>query len=299
MSILALGPAGTNGHEAAERLKKNYQQLDGNGIKFCRRNRDILAGVDAGEAEYGVVPVENNTKGHILEVIKYWLKQSPDEDERSLYVIGEIVVPIRHCLMAAAGLEIKDLKYVSSHPEALDQCTQHLADLNLDDRRPAVSTAASAEDAAKNADKGAAAIAPELAAKIYGLNILREDMQDENGNATRFHLLGRESASAEPTCNDRTAIMFWTRDEIGSLWQALGPIAMAKVNMTAIYSIPLGKEESYAFYAELQGHRKDPMVSSALAMLRQNHTEKLIVMGSYPRANGNSVTHSTYPPKNT
>jgi chorismate mutase/prephenate dehydratase len=292
MSILALGPAGTNGHEAAERLKDIAPALKEHEIVFCRRNREILEGVASGRAKYGVAPIENNSTGFIPEVVKYWREQNPEEIKRRIYVIGEIVIHIRHCLMAASGVALEEVKLVTSHGEALRQCTHTLDQLRLHNQRPSLSTAAAAKEAAENASDGVAAIASEFAARIHGLNILQNGVQDENGNATRFHLLG--SKPAHSTGNDRTAMLFWLPDRPGALHRALGPMDDADLNMACLHSIPLGPN-GYAFYAEFDGHQRDAKVKAALRHLRASLVEKLFVLGSYPRANGNCITRSEHP----
>jgi chorismate mutase / prephenate dehydratase len=284
MSILALGPKGTNGHEAAERLKRSHPELQYHEIVFVNSNRDILKGVSGGDAEYGVAPVENNSQGYIKEVIKEWFNQNPDQEKMTMHVVGEIVIPVRHCLMAASGVTLQDINWVSSHGEAIRQCSQNLEKLNIYDRRTSLSTAAAAREAEEKPEQKIAAIASEFAAQIYGLNILQRDMQDEDGNATRFHLIGRSPVG--PTGNDRTAMLFWLKDTHGSLRKALTPMDDAELNMTSIHSIPNGIGP-IAFYDEFEGHCKERRVQVALDHLRENLVERLIVMGSYPRANGN------------
>jgi chorismate mutase / prephenate dehydratase len=269
--ILALGPQGTNGHQAASMLKPDSK------VEFCEHNSDILRGVHEGRAPFGIVPIENSISGRIHEVIKFWM--SLPSGYRNISVIGGIDLPVSHCLLVHPEIkQVGQLKTVFSHPEAVEQCQESLRQLKLIGQ-PAKSTADAAKIVAESDPRqGLGAIASEFAANLYGLKIMRRNFQDENHNSTRFHLIGRKKIG-RPSGNDLTPIIFWLKNEPGELCDALTAFKIADINMTSIHSIPLGHKK-YAFYVEIQGHQDDKIVASDLTLLK-NLADRLIILGSY------------------
>jgi len=270
--ILALGPEGTNGHQAAEGLRPDLK------IEFCQHNSEILRGVYEGKAPFGVVPVENSTTGRINEVIKFWISLPPNY--RNIYVVGGTNLPVRHCLLAHPKIkQATRLRIVYSHPEALEQCQNSLQRLKLSGQ-PSKSTADAVKIvAASEPGQGLGAIASEFTAGIYGLRILQRDFQDENHNSTHFHLIGREK-TGRPSGKDLTPLIFWLKNKPGELHRATGIFEVANINMVSIHSIPLGRSREFAFYVEIQGHQDEEIVASALKLLK-NLADRLIVLGSY------------------
>jgi prephenate dehydratase len=200
-------------------------------------------------------------------------------DHQRLYVVGGINLPVKHCLLVhPENKQTRKLKTVFSHPEAIEQCQESLRRLKLISQ-PANSIADAARIVAESVPgRGLGAIASRFTAEVYGLKILQENFQDENHNSTRFHLVGRKKIG-RPSGKDLTPLIFWLNDKPGALHRATGIFEVADINMVSIHSIPIGHSR-YAFYAEIQGHQDDEIVSSALVLLR-NLTKRLIVLGSY------------------
>lgn len=281
--IAALGPAGTNGHEAALIASKRLFGEQKADIWFCDRNQDVLRAV-AEQGVYGVVPVENSAEGLVGEVIKgFWLPESQRNSTRRLYVIGEIHLPIEHCLLANPRLKkIEHVMEVISHPQALGQCAGNLDKLNISRRIPEKSTACAAKKISESANlTTSAALASKFAGEIYGLRTLRENMEDVEGNTTRFHIIGPEMF--EVTGNDRTAMLFHVKNVPRAQLNALWSIGAEDVNMTSSHSIPLGLPGVYAFYCEFDSHIRSD-VGKRILQRMETVTSKIFVLGSYPQS---------------
>lgn len=281
MTIFVLGPKGTYGHEAAKLLfERQPDRVNNPRIRFCPSNTEILLAVARSKEAIGVVPIENSSVGLVREVINYWMKINPSGPR--LWVTEEISLPIRHCLLSHLQVkEISPCQAVYSHPQALSQCSQSLRSLKLRDQRPALSTTTAAQYIAEHGNTEAAvAIASHFAAKVYGLRVLKEDLQDFNANETYFHVVAKEPRAR--TKNSKTAIVFWLENKSGALHNALGAISAAGSNMTSIHSIPLGEKGEFAFYAEFQGHYQDGVTHSILTILEERRTKRLVVLGSFP-----------------
>ena len=267
--VAYLGPEGTFTHMAAKR-------------QFGLSARTVPVGtiaavfseVERGHADFGVVPVENSTEGVVNHTLDTFV-------ESDLRVSAEILVPISHCLMGLPGQELPQIERVYSHPQALAQCRQWLA-TNLP--RAALVEAASTSEAAHHAagDPQGAAIASEMAARLHGLELYRQGIEDLTGNVTRFLVIGRQQA--EPTGRDKTSVLFSTRDTPGSLYRVLGGIAERGLNLTRIESRPSRRRAwEYVFFADIDGHQREPALVAALDIAR-SHCEMLKVLGSYPKA---------------
>jgi prephenate dehydratase len=269
--ILVLGPQGTNGHQAAARLKPDLK------VEFCRHNSEILSGVYEGRAPFGMVPIENSKNGWISEVMDFWV--SLPREQQNLFVIGGIDLPIKHCLLVHPKMKrFGQLKIAYSHSEAIGQCQKSLQRLKLGSQSVKSTAEAGRIVAESDPREGYSAIASEFVSEIYGLKILRRNFQDKNHNSTRFHLIGRKKIG-RPSGKDLTSLIFWLKDGPGALHRATGVFEVADINMTSIHSIPLGKGE-FAFYVEIDGHQDDEIVASALTLLK-NRAKRLIVLGSY------------------
>lgn len=283
---MALGPEGTNGHEVAKKaavlLRKSYSMFD---IEFCSRNIEVLKRAQAARC-LGVVPVENSSAGLVGEVVReFWL----EEGERAgLQVIGEIELPVQHVLLVHPRLiDLNDITLVVSHQQALDQCRGRLQELLPGvPVKPEKSTAFAAQLVAQDPNyRTAAALASSFAGEFYALKLLRYRMEDFKGNTTRFHIVGPDSVIA--TGMDRTAIIFSTviPDRPGALLRALEKISLEGVNITSIHSIPRGMPGLYAFYCEFDQHVETDIGHKVMEGLSQKDvTERIVVLGSYPRA---------------
>jgi chorismate mutase / prephenate dehydratase len=266
--IAYLGPPGTFTHVAA-------QHAFGADARLVETSTiaGVFERVLAGEAELGVVPIENSTEGSVAPTLDGLL-------EHDLSIQREIVLEIEHCLVARQR-DLSGLRRIASHPQALAQCRRWLADQMPDaELVPLASTSAAARTAAT--DPSTAAIASRLAASLLGLELVAEGIQDQAGNATRFVVVGRGAPAS--TGHDRTSIAFSLPHQRGALLGALAAFDRADINLTRIESRPLpGQRWEYRFFADFEGHRAEPRVAAALAEL-SDRCGTLAVLGSYPRA---------------
>ncbi len=268
LRVAYLGPRATFSHLAAmERFGLSAQFL------AVRSIGDVFAEVEKGNADYGVVPVENSTEG----IVSHTLDRFVDS---SLLICGEVVVETALHLMGRAS-SLAEIRQIYSHPHALAEARKwletHSAHLPVVETS---STAAAAETAAT--EPGAAAIASELAASLYGLNILQRRIEDHPNNLTRFLVIGRKATA--PTASDKTSILFSIKDRVGALHRMLLPFAEHQINLTKIESRPSKQRVwEYVFYVDFEGHATEPRVQRALEIFR-DECIFLKVLGSYPRA---------------
>ncbi len=268
MKLAILGPRGTFSEEAANLFEKNPDLL------LCGDISEIFKHVADGSSELGIVPVENSLEGSIGMTSELLLK-------RDVKIYAEIVLDIRHSLMALTGTGLDDVTEVISHPHALAQCKGTLKGLDARTRNFS-STAEAAKEVAEKRLLGTAAIAPKVAASLYGLGILKDDAQDESENQTRFFIISK--SDHERTGNDKTSLVIGLEDRPGALYDTLKSFADKGVNLTKIESRPSRKAlGDYIFYIDLEGHRGDEAISEVLKVLEEN-TAFLKVLGSYPRA---------------
>ena len=236
---------------------------------------EVFHEVEAGLADFGVVPVENSTEGSVNHTLDQLLG-SP------LKICGEVELRIHQFLMG--GMDRLDkIRRICSHPQSLAQCRgwldEHLPGV------PRIPVASNAEGARRARDEeGTAAIAGETAADVYGLKLLATQIEDRDDNTTRFFVVGRKTF--KPSGDDRTTILCsgLHTDESGALFRLLEPLAKYKVSMTRIESRPSRKKKwDYVFFLDINGHCEDPHVAKALAALKKR-ASLFRVLGSYPRA---------------
>lgn len=267
--IVFQGEYGANSHTACHNVYPEYEAV------LCPTFEDCFTAIESGEADLGMIPVENSVAGRVAD-IHHLLPRS------SLQIIGEYFLPIRFQLMALPGTRIEDLKSVQSHVMALGQCRKIIRTLGL---RPIVGadTAGSARQIAEAGDRTAAALAPEMAAQAYGLEILRRDVEDEAHNTTRFLILSREALRAENSGQPIiTTFIFRVRNVPAALYKALGGFATNGVNMTKLESYQLeGQFFASMFYADVEGHPDDRSVSLALEEL-EFFSAEFKLLGIYP-----------------
>jgi chorismate mutase/prephenate dehydratase len=234
---------------------------------------DIFVSVQGGEAEYGVVPVENSIEGPVQQNLDLLA-------EGEARVCGEITIPIAHFLMAREPLALPEVKRVYAHPQTDGQCRRWLAsNLPAAEVMHVTSNTRAAELA--QSESLAAAISPRQAAEIYGLTVLAENIQDFTSNFTRFFVIG-ESPSQRPSGRDRTAICFSIRDRVGALRDVVTVFADASLNLSAIQSRPSKRRAwDYLFFLEIEGHVADPHVAATLRAIEQ-HCVFLKVLGAWP-----------------
>jgi chorismate mutase/prephenate dehydratase len=240
----------------------------------CPYLDSVFDAVEGGEADVGLVPVENTIEGSVLQTFDLL-------NERSLSAQGETILRVRHCLIANPGVELGDVRVVYSHPQALGQSRAYLEGLGAE---PVAShdTAGSVRMIKERGLLDAAAVASRRAAEHHGMRVLAEGIEMHPENYTRFLAVGW--GDSPPTGNDKTSVAFITRHEPGALASALNVLAEAGVNMTKIESRPqLGRPWEYIFFVDLEGHREEAGVRDALRSL-EDHTHHLKVLGSYPAA---------------
>ncbi|MBI4683953.1 MAG: prephenate dehydratase [Nitrospirae bacterium] len=267
LRVSCLGPLATFTHLAALRhfgSSASFVPVDS--IKA------VFDNVETGKAEYGVVPIENSNEG----VVSYTLDMFMDSD---LKVNAEIILEISHNLLSRQTDKSR-IKKIYSHPQALAQCRgwleSNMPGIPVVD---ATSTAKASELAAK--DKGAAAIASELAARMYDLNIIERNIEDSRHNITRFLVISKESPPK--TGNDKTSIMFSVKDRPGALYDILTPFKRANINLTKIESRPSKRKAwEYIFFVDMEGHVGDKKVMKAIDSMREGCLF-LKILGSYPQ----------------
>lgn len=235
---------------------------------------DVFPAVENGDADYGMVPVENAVAGSVARSYELLM-------EHDLRIYAEAILHVQHTLLAVPGTTLDDLKRVRSHPQALAQCQRYLSRHGLEPES-AFDTAGSARDLAANPEPGVAAIASALAAELYGLEILDRDIEDFPTNYTRFFVLALEDPPRAQ--RNKTSLLFTTPHQPGALYECLGEFAKRRINLTKIESRPrLNRPWQYIFYLDFEGHCKDPECEAAImGLLRRSSFVKLL--GSYPAA---------------
>lgn len=278
MTTAFLGPRGTYSEQAA--------------VEFAGGDDDLLevpnfaaavAAVEKGRAEFAVVPVENSIEGPVSQSLDILIHDT------DLKLYGEIIVAIEHVLVGPEEVDLENVTYVHSHPQALAQCGKWLtANLPNAERVAALSTSGGVQTVIEQGDPAHVAIGPERSHALYGGVVLAKKIQDAANNRTRFMALARDDA--EPTGKDKTFLaMRLDKNLPGSLYTSLGPFARENVQLTNIITRPTkGLLGEYYFLIDLEGHRKDQNIAACLEELREI-TEDLKVIGSCPRYAGNNV----------
>ncbi|MBU0628295.1 MAG: prephenate dehydratase [Nanoarchaeota archaeon] len=267
MKIATLGPAGTFSHEA---LLKRDRKVE---IIFKNTVWDVFEAVDNDEAEEGIVPIENSVSGSIGLTLDALM-------EFKLNIIGEIILPVKHNLVGYDG--IKDIKVLYVHPVTYEQCEKFIRkNINGVKVIQTSSNAASAEIISKEKDKTKAAIVPREAIEIYKLKVIKNDIQDNKFNVTRFVVLSK--SDGKKSSRERTSIAIYPQaDKPGLLYSLLGIFAKRNINLTKIESRPSkGKLGDYIFFIDMQGNKEDEKIKEAFKIIEEDFFLK--VLGSYPR----------------
>lgn len=235
---------------------------------------EVFKSVEEEGVQFGVIPVENSLEGSISRSYDLML-------ESSLHVCGETEVRVIHCLIASPDTGLDTVKKVYSHPQALAQCRNFLKHLNAT-LIPSYDTAGSVKMIKEQGLTDSAAIASARAAEIYGMKVIAREIEDNPHNFTRFFILAREDSS--PSGNDKTSIVFSTKNQPGALYEALGEFSRRSINLTKLESRPTRQKPwQYNFYLDFDGHREDAAAREALANV-EKFTIFLKVLGSYPKA---------------
>ena len=262
------GEPGANSHLACREVFADLEPL------ACATFEDALAAVKTGDARYAMIPIENSVAGRVAD-IHHLLPGA------GLHIVGEHFLRVRHQLMALPGASLATVKKALSHTHALGQCRNTLRRLGIVPV-PEADTAGSARVVAESRDPSLAAIASSLAAEIYGLKILKHDIEDEQHNTTRFVVLANERAYARASDGlIVTTFIFRVRNVPAALYKAMGGFATNGVNMTKLESYQLdGRFVATMFYADVEGHPDDPAVARALEELQFFSTE-FHILGAY------------------
>ncbi len=266
--IAYFGPAGSFTQMAA--LKHFGHSIDTVPLPAIN---EVFREVESKACAYGVVPIENSTEGVVNHTLDSFL-------ESSLKICGEVEIRIHQHLMARDG-DLSGIERVYSHPQSLAQCREWL-DTHLPhaERIHASNNAEAARRAAEEA--GAAAIAGEVAAETYGLDILAHNIEDNPNNTTRFLVIGHQEVP--PSGDDKTSLLVSAQNRPGALYHILSPFAENNVSLTRIESRPSHCVNwEYVFFLDLQGHVSEPAIQKALASLA-TQADLVRVLGSYPKA---------------
>ncbi len=241
----------------------------------CRSFEDAFDVVTQGRARLAMIPIENSIAGRVAD-IHHLLPDS------GLYIVGEYFQRVNHCLLGLKGAALTDVKEVHSHLQALSQSRNFIRSLGAQPKTHA-DTAGAAEDVALWKDKSKAAVASELAAEIYGLDILRRDIEDASHNTTRMVVMSRNAERPQPGVSKTvTSVVFQVRNVPAALYKALGGFATNGVNMVKLESYQLGGSfAATQFYLDVEGHIDDRNVALAMEELHF-FTSKLRVLGVYP-----------------
>lgn len=272
MKIGYLGPPGTFAEEA---LVKKLGVAQDELVSYTSVP-EVIRAVEQGEVPKGIVPIENSIEGSInvtLDILAF---------EANVLIEREIIVPIKHNLLARPGVKREDIKAIISHPHAIAQCRRFLAETFPELPIVAANSTAEAAKAVAEIHADYAAIGTSLAADIYGLNVLATDIEDFEDNQTRFVLVGKKKVPR--TGRDKTSIVCMIHeDRPGSLLQILQEFAYRYINLTKIESRPAKKAlGEYIFFIDLEGHQEDDIVAEALKCLKCK-LKDVKFLGSYPR----------------
>ena len=242
----------------------------------CRENRDVARIVASGEADAGVLPVENTLAGSVPASYDAIL------GEQSLHVVREVVIPIHHCVMAVASATLDTLRTVESHPIALAQCANWFAQHPSIAARASYDTAGAARDVAAAHDVARGALASRVAAMHYGLTMLAENVEDRHDNQTRFVVLERAPVTVATGTPAKTILMLEVDNRPGALMRVLTPLSVRGLNLTKIESRPTGEPWTYHFVLEFEHVGDDPNVAAALSDVAREAAGTRVV-GTYAR----------------
>ncbi len=271
MHVAYLGPEATFTHQA---VKRHF----GSSAKTvpCGTIDAVFAEVARGEAAFGVVPVENSSEGIVNHTLDCFV-------DSQLSIVAEIVVDVEHCLLARDGVSESKIERVYSHPQALAQCRSWLsANLKHASLVPSASTADAAR-AAKE-DAAGAAISSQMAAPMYGLRILRKNLQDQQDNVTRFLVVGTQAQTVGEASNVTTSLLMTLPDTPGALLEVLAHFERRSINLSKIESRPSKRKAwDYVFFLDLDGRADSPEVAEVLGVLDER-CDLFKVLGTYQKA---------------
>ena len=240
----------------------------------CKTFESAITAAESGEVDYAMIPIENSIAGRVADIHRLM-------PTSGLKIIGEFFLEIHHALMGVEGSSLETLSSVKSHEMALSQCRNSIKELGLDPKSSA-DTAGSAREISEINDISIGAIASPLAAEIYNLKVLKENMEDKGFNTTRFLILSREDIELKKLVGPMiTTLVFKVRNVPSALYKALGGFATNGVNMLKLESYQVdGSFLATQFYVDIEGHYKEDSIKLALEEL-SHYSEEVKILGVY------------------
>ncbi|CUU52356.1 putative bifunctional chorismate mutase/prephenate dehydratase [Actinobacillus pleuropneumoniae] len=273
VSIAFLGMRGSYSNMASRQFAKKYQ---GSLIELsCDSFQQVFDKVSEGEAEFGVLPLENTTSGSINDV--YDLLQHTD-----LAVVGELAYPIKHCVLANGNIELAEIDTLYSHPQVIQQCSQFIQSLNKVHIKYCESSSHAMQMVARLNKPNIVALGNEDGGKLYGLTNIKTDIANQQNNITRFIVVAKQAINVSPQLQTKTLLLMTTSQQAGALADALMVFKQHQIRMTKLESRPIyGKPWEEMFYIELQANIHSENTQQALKAL-ENVTSYIKVLGCYP-----------------
>ncbi|GAB2637368.1 prephenate dehydratase [Vibrio panuliri] len=274
--VAFLGSKGSYSHLASREYfsRKNTELIELN----CDGFRDVATTVESGHADYGVLPIENTSSGSINEV--YDLLQ-----HTTLYIVGEITLPIEHCLVATEEIRLENLTTLYSHPQPHQQCSEFLGRLKNIELKTCASTADAMQKVRELNRTDVAAIGNASSGKLYGLQAIQGNIANQTENHTRFIIVARKPVEVSPQIPAKTTLIMSTSQETGSLVATLLVLQRYQINMTKLESRPImGNPWEEMFYVDVDAHLDSENMQTALSELTRI-TKHLKVLGCYPSEN--------------
>lgn len=268
---------GIHGAHSEQAVRQHFG--DSVDVLPCTDFQELFDNIQSGRAKYGLLPVENAQAGAVNGAYELLM-------DYDLRIQAEVILHVHHCLLAVPGTALEDIKYVRSHPQGLAQCERYLRRHNM---KPIAwyDTAGSAKDLATDNAPFTACIANQLAAKLYGLEVIKYDIEDAPFNYTRFFVLGNDDPL--PGEYNKTSIVFAVRHRPAALYECLGEFASRGLNLTKIESRPRrNRPWEPIFYLDFEGYWQDEPCQEALMKLLQK-ASFVKMLGSYPAVRTNSV----------
>lgn len=279
-SSIKVAYQGTDGAFSHQVAMRHFEQRydDVICIGFMRFDQAAVA-VEKGDTDVAMLPIENTTAGSINDTYDLLA-------EKDLYIIGEEILKVVHCLMAPKKVELENIRRVLSHPQAIAQCSRFLAKLPRCHVESYFDTAMAARKVKNDGDLSQAAIGSAYAAELYDLEILERDLANQKENYTRFVVVGPEQVTCDPQLNCKTSLIFATADEKGELLKCLNLLGDHGINMMKLESRPRPHHPWQSlFYLDLEGNTEELRVSDALSRLKKQ-AQFVKVLGSYPVREG-------------
>ncbi len=273
ISIAFLGMRGSYSNMASRQFAKKYQ---GSLIELsCDSFQQVFDKVSEGEAEFGVLPLENTTSGSINDV--YDLLQHTD-----LAVVGELAYPIKHCVLANGNIDLAEIDTLYSHPQVIQQCSQFIQSLNKVHIKYCESSSHAMQMVARLNKPNLVALGNEDGGKLYGLTNIKTDIANQQNNITRFIVVAKQAINVSPQLQTKTLLLMTTSQQAGALVDALMVFKQYQIRMTKLESRPIyGKPWEEMFYVELQANIHSENTQQALKAL-EDVTSYVKVLGCYP-----------------